>query len=158
MTLKEFCKMVKARNNCMYPCFELYTMMDGKQAFLGEISPCFYDTDNRIQNFGDWTISAFPCSKTSFGVEVIVPSEDSGPSSENIVDALFTSVWDGGASVITTSCKVNMVTKEVFDIEEADESTTSAVTTLDRQYITLGDGREFPVYSVEDVDPDDFWY
>ena len=32
-----------------------------------------------------------------------------------IKEAEFVSVWDGGFAV-ATSCKVNMVTKEVFDI------------------------------------------
>lgn len=74
-----------------------------------------------------------------------------------IKNATFTSVWDGGYEV-TTDCKVNMETREVFDIAmvEVDES----LEILDYEYITL-DGADYAVLNANEedgVDKSDFWY
>lgn len=75
-----------------------------------------------------------------------------------IKDATFTSVWSGGYKV-TTNCKVDMETREVFDIEiaEVDDSLDQ----LDYEYITLN-GQEYVVYNAEDgtdgLNDTDFWY
>ena len=67
-----------------------------------------------------------------------------------IKSAAFTSVWDGGYE-ITTGCKVNMETKEVFDIEKVDIDAD----VLEYEYITL-DGNEYSVS--RDKEDTDFWY
>lgn len=59
--------------------------------------------------------------------------------------AEFTSVWDGGIAV-TTNCKVNMATKEVFDIEVS--AVADGLDVLDEQYISI-DGEKFPVFDEE---------
>ena len=71
-----------------------------------------------------------------------------------IKDAKFVSVWDGYYEVIT-SCKVDMETKEVFDIEmvKVDESLEH----LDNEYIII-DGEKFDVFSVDEVEDQNFWY
>ena len=71
-----------------------------------------------------------------------------------IKNATFTSVWDGGYEV-TTNCKVDMETREVFDVEksEVDESLEH----LDNEYITI-DGEDFDVFSVDEVEDANFWY
>ena len=71
-----------------------------------------------------------------------------------IKNATFTSVWDGGYEV-TTNCKVDMETREVFDIEmrKVDESLEH----LDNEYITI-DGEDFDVFSVDEVEDANFWY
>ena len=71
-----------------------------------------------------------------------------------IKNATFTSVWDGGYKV-TTNCKVDMETREVFDIEmrEVNESLEH----LDNEYITI-DGEDFDVFSVDEVEDANFWY
>lgn len=71
-----------------------------------------------------------------------------------IKNAKFVSVWDGGYE-ITTKCKVDMETREVFDIEmrEVDESLEH----LDNEYITI-DGEDFDVFSVDEVEDANFWY
>lgn len=71
-----------------------------------------------------------------------------------IKNATFTSVWDGGYKV-TTDCKVDMETREVFDIEmsEVDDS----LETLDFEYITI-DGEDFDVFSINEVKDTNFWY
>ena len=71
-----------------------------------------------------------------------------------IKNATFTSVWDGGYKV-TTDCKVDMETREVFDIEmsEVDDS----LETLDFEYITI-DGEDFDVFSIDEVKDTNFWY
>lgn len=71
-----------------------------------------------------------------------------------IKNATFTSVWDGGYKV-TTDCKVDMETREVFDIEmsEVDDN----LETLDFEYITI-DGEDFDVFSIDEVKDTNFWY
>ena len=69
-----------------------------------------------------------------------------------IKNATFTSVWDGGYE-ITTACKVNMTTKQVFDVEKAEVDDSLDV--LEAEYITI-DGVDYPVsYNKEDTE---FWY
>ena len=75
-----------------------------------------------------------------------------------IKNGLFTSVWDGGFE-ITTKCKVNTETREIFDIE-VSESTADAVNELDEEYVTI-DGVDYSVANHDDIDEDDeetFWY
>ena len=71
-----------------------------------------------------------------------------------IKNATFTSVWDGGYKV-TTDCKVDMETREVFDVEmsEVDDS----LEILDFEYITI-DGEDFDVFSIDEVKDTNFWY
>ena len=74
-----------------------------------------------------------------------------------IKNAKFTSVWDGGYEV-TTDCKVDMKTREVFDIkvnENVDE--IEDLNSLDCEYITI-DGEKFDVFSVDEVENGNFWY
>lgn len=68
--------------------------------------------------------------------------------------AKFTSVWDDGYEV-TSECKVNMESKEVFDIElvNVDELDLEI---LEREYITIDD-KEYPV-SRDGEDDTEFWY
>ena len=75
-----------------------------------------------------------------------------------IKNATFTSVWDGGYEV-TTNCKVNMVTKEVFDIEVNNSDEIEGLDALDYEYITV-DGIDYPVYNVADNKDKEtgFWY
>ncbi len=85
-------------------------------------------------------------------------------SKEDVIkEATFTSVWDGYE--ITTSCKVNTVTREIFDIEKIDVPTDDdgdELEILDREYVTV-DGVEYcagSAYSeTEGWNPDkDYWY
>lgn len=72
-----------------------------------------------------------------------------------IVEATFTSVWDGEFH-ITTNCKVDLETKEVMDIEMSE---ISSVEILDREYITLPNGRECNVFLCDERESEDeFWY
>lgn len=70
-----------------------------------------------------------------------------------IKDAEFISVWDGG-NEITTPCKVNTVSKEIFDLKSVD----AAADILEREYIRL-DGSEYKAVSQDERDdPNQFWY
>ena len=75
-----------------------------------------------------------------------------------IKNATFTSVWDGGYE-ITTGCKVDMETREVFDVEVA--MLDIELDQLDYEYITL-EGENYIVYNAEDgtdgLKSTDFWY
>lgn len=70
-----------------------------------------------------------------------------------IKNATFTSVWDGGYE-ITTDCKVNTETKEVFDIE-ISVGTENLVNELDYEYVTL-DGEDYFVSN--DSENTQYWY
>ena len=70
-----------------------------------------------------------------------------------IKNATFTSVWDGDTN-ITTSCKVDMETKEVFDIEMA-KGVENTVNTIDAEYIEI-DGEIHPVS--RDKEETEYWY
>nr|DAG49273.1 MAG TPA: hypothetical protein [Caudoviricetes sp.] len=79
-----------------------------------------------------------------------------------VKNGLFTSVWDGGFE-ITTKCKVNTETKEIFDIE-VSESTADAVNELDEEYVTI-DGIDYRAVTAEyanlypeEMDDETFWY
>ena len=76
------------------------------------------------------------------------------PKPEYIKDATFTTVWDDGASVISTSCRVNTETKEVFDIAQADAD----VSQLDMQYVSFGGNDYIVTRSDEKVSENQFWY
>lgn len=73
-----------------------------------------------------------------------------------IKNGKFKSVWDGGYDV-TTDCKINMETNEVFDIElaEVDES----LDILEKEYVVI-DNVEYPVFQLSDITEEDneFWY
>lgn len=75
-----------------------------------------------------------------------------------IKNATFTSVWDDGYEV-TTNCKVNMETREVFDIEVNNDNKIEGLNNLNYEYITI-DGKEFDVLNkdLNDVGVTDFWY
>ena len=75
-----------------------------------------------------------------------------------ISNAAFTSVWSN--TTITTPCKVNTETREIFDIEIVDVNTDNMI--LEREYVTVN-GVKYPAYSAytddEDWDEDmDYWY
>lgn len=72
-----------------------------------------------------------------------------------IKNGTFTSVWDGGYEV-TTNCKVNMETREVFDIEVAN---FDGFEFLEKEYITV-DSEDYSVFQISDITEEDneFWY
>ena len=77
------------------------------------------------------------------------------PGVELIQPAEFVSIWDGGFDV-QTKCKVNLLTREVFEIQKVD--VRDEVITLDEEYI-LWNGERFPVYQKDEVeDSKSFWY
>lgn len=81
-------------------------------------------------------------------------------SDSEIVDAEFTSVWDGGFNV-TTPCKVNLSTKEIFDIAVSIE-TADTVNELDEEYVTINGTKYSAIekgYYDEEAEADGYyWY
>jgi hypothetical protein len=71
-----------------------------------------------------------------------------------IKEAIFESYWDGGICV-STSCKVNMDTKEVFDVEMA--TNVDGLDCLDAEMVVIDDV-QYPVFRKEDAGPDNFFY
>lgn len=75
-----------------------------------------------------------------------------------IRNAYFTSVWDDGYE-ITSNCKVNLETKEVFDIELIDDENLEDCDILEHEYITI-DGEDFDVFNKDEyeIEKGDYWY
>lgn len=72
--------------------------------------------------------------------------------------AHFYSVWDGGIKV-ETECKVNIKTREVFDIEQSGID-ADLLEVLDEEYIIIDDVK-FPACPKDDLEDGDlftFWY
>jgi len=93
------------------------------------------------------------------GYELVDSKEyrDISPERETVVAATFVSVWDGGFE-IATSCKVNMTTGHVFDIEVSEEINGDNVDVLDDEFIRLPDGTEHHVCDPYKEDGGFFWY
>lgn len=75
--------------------------------------------------------------------------------SKYCINAEFTSVWDGGTA-ITTDCKVNLLSREIYDIRVSDD-TADLVNELDEEYIVI-DGERFPACQKGDAEHGNFWY
>lgn len=73
-------------------------------------------------------------------------------------EAMFFSVWDDG-TIIGSPCKVNVETKEVFDIKLVSDG-IEGLGSLEREYIVLNDDEDEYQYPVFDSDPEDgnFWH
>ena len=71
-----------------------------------------------------------------------------------VKDARFESWWDGDTCV-STSCKVNMETKEVFDIEMATD--VEALNVLDAEFVVIDDVQH-PVFQKDEAGPKDYFY
>lgn len=65
----------------------------------------------------------------------------------DILPVTYTSVWNQSADTVTTKAKLNKRTGEVFDIQGSD---TDIDGTLDREFITLSDGREIDILKNDD--------
>ena len=72
---------------------------------------------------------------------------------DNIISTTFISYWDGGKKV-KTSCKVNMSTKEVFDIQKVD---IDGLDDLEGEQIEIGDYL-YDVYRETVAEDGEYWY
>ena len=74
-----------------------------------------------------------------------------------IIDSYFVSYWNNGIR-IETPCKVNILTKEVFDILMVDVPEVDDAFCLEEDIII--NNEEIPCYSSDDmnVGPDDYWF
>ena len=108
-----------------------------------EFGATIYTNHHKLNTYSDFVL----------GTEAkIISKEYMG---ENIINATFVSVWDGGTA-IETECKINTITREVFDIipVEAD------VDTFERQYVVI-DGQEYDVICVDgadEVEESEYWF
>lgn len=108
--------------------------MDTKGTSVEEIADCLKLQQNMA--FSQWE------KDRDENVEVIVPAK-------------FVSVWDGG-TLIEAGCKVNLKTKEVFDIEVV-EDVADMLDTLDEEYIVLPGVKE-TVIPQDERENGEYWY
>lgn len=109
-------------------------LVDTVGTFIGELAGCLKRSQEKA--FSQW-------EKTrDQNVEAIVPAK-------------FVSVWDGG-TLIEAGCKVNLKTKEVFDIEVV-EDVADMLDTLDEEYIVLPGVKE-TVVPQDEREGDEYWY
>ena len=76
----------------------------------------------------------------------------------NIINATFTSVWDGGYE-ISTDCRINLKTREIVEIKTVEDPD---VEILNYEYITIN-SEDFPACHKDDMDyvlesQDAYWY
>lgn len=70
---------------------------------------------------------------------------------DNIIQGVpYTSVWDDGSRTITTTCSVNMDTKEVFEIEPVSDDIED-LDICDKEYIELN-GEHYAVCEKSEYD------
>lgn len=75
-----------------------------------------------------------------------------------IKTATFVSIWNGGEYSVSSTCKVDTVTKKVFDITPGDcEDFIEALDNLDKEIIII-DNEEFEVFNEDENEPGDYWY
>lgn len=70
-----------------------------------------------------------------------------------IVDAIFESIWDDGLSV-QTSCKVNIDTKEVFNIEKVN---IEGLEILMDESVIIND-IAYAVHQKDEMVKGEYWY
>lgn len=109
-------------------------LLDTVGTFIGELAGCLKRSQEKA--FAKW-------EKTH------------GRDVDAVVPAKFVSVWDGG-TLIETGCKVNLKTREVFDIEVV-EDVADMLDTLDEEYIVLPGVKETVVQADEREDGE-YWY
>lgn len=72
--------------------------------------------------------------------------------------ATFISEWNDGEYKVESTCKVNTITKEVFDIVPGDcEDFIEALDNLDREVIIL-DGEKIEVFNEDEKESGGYWY
>lgn len=89
-------------------------------------------------------------------VESKAASRPDDPAPGDLIDATFTSVWDGGASRITTPCRIDRKTREIVEIE-MDPGSGDGLDTLDEEFVTVN-GIKYPAVREPEAQPGDFWY
>ena len=74
-----------------------------------------------------------------------------------IVDGIYVSLWDGGNIRLESSCKVNLETKEVFDIEPAFDVD---VDSLDEEFVEINGQKHRTCnrFVYDGNDKDLYWY
>ena len=76
-------------------------------------------------------------------------------SQKTIYDGNFVSVWAENSEVVT-SCKVDLETRKVFDIETVDPDDLEVqCDIIEYEYVEYGDGKKLhrlPVYKLEDFE------
>lgn len=107
-------------------------------------------TDEADKVFGAFT----GCRAESFLEKNLLIPNESKRYHDEICNARFVSVWDGGIE-IETDCKVDTKNRLVFDIQESGINPDS-IENLDEEYIVL-DGIRMPVYRNDDVDEGDIF-
>ena len=70
-----------------------------------------------------------------------------------IINAEFFSYWDGGIEV-KTSCKVNTLTKEVFDIKQ---SSIEGLENCEGEHVCF-DGIMYEVFQKDEAEIGEYWY
>lgn len=87
--------------------------------------------------------------------EQLLPQLKAMSKEDVVAPATYVSVWDNGVS-IESSCKVNLRTREVFDIGTVD---AGEVEILEAEFIRMPDGEEFDVFCEDDAKPETaFWH
>ena len=118
--------------------------------YLAEQFSCERDC-NRTEN-DVWHDVIRDCLRDTFGYLFCWETEQNAYR-KNVVNATFVSVWDGG-TIISSSCKVDLDTKKIFDIQVVD---CNQVCCHDEEYIVI-DGERYSAGEEGVANDVDFWY
>lgn len=111
----------------------------------------------RLSEYFDVNVTSFHSDNCEY-VGVWVCYKDSVTKNENVVDAIFLTHCDNGVD-ITAPCKVNLATREVFDVQ--DYVITSTVGSIMEAVVI--DGKTYSAYNAQEVESEDladgeYWY
>lgn len=133
---------------------ELPVADDSREAFALILSMAYqFERDNMAGDDYMTAIEAYAAANLPTVFSQLVNTD---PVIPNIASAQYVTVWDSGMTV-TTSCKVNLKTKEVFDIETLDMPT---VEVLEEEFIRFSNGTEEDVYPKDCAEKPEgaYWY
>jgi hypothetical protein len=92
-------------------------------------------SESELQKYVEQNSSKIVFGKSTIGAAYTIDDSSFNITNENIIDAEFTSIYDNGNKV-TTSCKVDLVTREAFDIMPVKDLASSNDSQYVRSYVT----------------------
>lgn len=130
---------------------KLSKILGYQESCLEDIPDAFIiQTDN---NLVDWQF-AYGMDAGSMSYKEVVETmnylDECHKQACRIVSGTFTSIWDDSSTIVSTHCKINLDTKEVFDIEKYP--TDVDVNILDSEEIEFREKNrllKYPAYSLE---------
>jgi len=133
---------------------ELPAAEDSREAFAAILDLAYHFELDAKEDDDDYMVAIDKYADAN--LDSVFAQLTAADASENIVEAYYVTKWDTGLEV-ATHCKVNMATKQVFDIEAVD---LPELEVLEAEFIRFLDGNEEDVYTEDDIEKpkDAYWH